>query len=102
MVGAPASGKSTWIGDTSSTDLYFDACFDLPWKRQPFVEEALAMGCEVCIVWLDTPLAVCVERNAARSENRQVPEEVLRAMCDKIASNPPHEREGVSIIRVGP
>jgi len=102
MVGAPASGKSTWLrsrGSAFSSEAYFDACFDLPWKRQPFIDQARAMGCEVVVVWIDTPLEICIARNGARSKDRQVPEKVVRAMWEKINNEPPASGEGVLVWR---
>ncbi len=103
LMGIPASGKSTWL--THHEDervLYFDACFDLPWKRKPYIDMAHSVGVPVEVVWLDTPLEVCLERNAARSEDRRVPEDILRAMCRKIQSSPPTKDEGVTLMRVTP
>ena len=103
LMGAPAAGKSYWLSSNMEPGvLYFDATFDLPWKREPFINEALAAKLEVEIVWIDTPLEICIGRNASRSSDRQVPEEVLREMFVKIATNPPTCLKGVSIIRVQP
>jgi len=100
LMGMPASGKSTWLAEhEDETVLYFDACLDLPWKREPFIKQARAMGISVEVVWFCTPLEVCIERNAARSPDRQVPADVIRAMARKIASSPPTEGEGFALIR---
>jgi predicted kinase len=100
LMGVPASGKSNWLAEHMMAGvLYFDATFDLPWKREPWIKKALAadlpLGVE--IVWLDAPLEVCIARNTARSEDRQVPEAIIRAMHDKILSSPPTEAEGATI-----
>jgi predicted kinase len=98
FVGTPASGKSFWLSQREDERvLYFDACFDLPFKREPYIRLARMAGVPVEIVWLDTPLEVCIERNAERSEDRRVPEDVIRAMHDKIQSAPPSESEGVTV-----
>ena len=103
MVGAPASGKSTWLSrNANERVLYFDATFDLPWKRRPYIDIAHSIGVPVEIVWLHTPLEVCIERNAARSEDRRVPVEVVEAMYHKILSAPPDEKEGVALAVVTP
>jgi predicted kinase len=103
LIGVPASGKSTWVAQHEDEGvLYFDACFDLPWKRKPYIDLAHSIGVPVEAVWFDTPLAVCVQRNAERSEDRRVPGDILRAMHTKILSSPPTEREGITLTRVTP
>ena len=98
FVGAPGSGKSFWLAQREDERvLYFDATFDLPFKREPYIRLARMAGVPVEIVWLDTPLEVCIERNAGRSEDRSVPEDVIRATHDKIQSAPPSESEGVTV-----
>jgi predicted kinase len=98
FVGTPASGKSFWLDQREDERvLYFDATFDLPFKRKPYIRLAREAGVPVEIVWLDTPLEVCIERNAQRPVGRQVPEDVVRAMHDKIQSSPPSESEGVTV-----
>jgi hypothetical protein len=102
LMGVPASGKSTWLGESQEAGtLYLNACFDLPWKRKPFIKEAQAAGLEVEIMWFDTPLEVCLERNAERSEDRRVPAEVVEAMHAKIHSAPPDAHaEGVLVSKI--
>jgi predicted kinase len=103
LVGTPASGKSTWLEENySNVNLYVDATFDLPFKRKPWIDGATEAGVPVEVVWLDTPLSVCLDRNCRRPENRIVPEEVLRAMYHKICSAPPTPAEGVSVKVVTP
>lgn len=101
MVGAPASGKSTWLAENADERvLYFDATFDLPWKRKKWLDIAAAANVPAVIVWLDTPLEVCIERNARRPDERRVPDEVVRAMHSKIMSSPPSGSENAVITRV--
>ena len=102
MVGAPASGKSTWlVRNKEWRAVYFDACLDLPWKRESFIEQAADYDLPVEIVWLDTPLRVCLRRNRERTQDRQVPETVIRAMAAKIAECPPDgEAENCRLFRV--
>lgn len=103
LMGVPAAGKTTWLSENREAGvLYFDATFDLPWKREPWITAARDAGLEVEVVWVDTPVEVCIERNAARSEDRRVPEEVVRAMHAKILSSPPSGREGATVTRVLP
>jgi predicted kinase len=48
-------------------------------ERAPLVALARAAGVPARAVWVDTPLEVCRERNAARPESRRVPEVGLHA-----------------------
>ncbi len=101
LVGTPASGKTTWLAaNAGEGDVYFDACLDLPWKRRPFVSAATEAGLPVEVVWLDTPVTVCLRRNSERSPDRRVPEAALRGMAEKIASSPPKEEEGFALHRI--
>ena len=103
LMGVPAAGKSTWLSEHEDERvLYFDATFDLPWKRKPWIASATKAGVPVEIVWLDTPLEVCIERNATRPECRRVPLFVMRAMHAKILSSPPTEAEGATITIITP
>ena len=97
MVGVPGAGKSTWLdahGEQGA--VYFDATLCGDKARAEFVTLARSMGKPVEVVWLDTPLAVCLARNAARTPDRRVPEGEVRKMADKLARFPPTMREGFS------
>lgn len=101
LMGVSGAGKSTWLAEHQhSKSLYFDATFDLPWKREPYIQMAKKANVPVEVVWIDTPLEVCLERNSKRTPDRQIPEDVLRAMHDKITKNPPSEDEGFTLTRV--
>ncbi len=95
MVGVPGAGKSTWLAAHGEGGaVYFDATLCGDKARAEFVTLARSMGKPVEVVWLDTPLAVCLARNAARTPDRRVPEVEVRKMADKLARFPPHVREG--------
>lgn len=99
LMGVPASGKTTWLQENEDERcLYIDATFDLPWKRKPWIEMAREAGVPITLVYFRTPLDVCLERNALRSVDRMVPEDVVRAMASKMSSCPPTLEEGFARI----
>ena len=79
-LGMPA----TYIDATSLTRIH----------RQPFIELAAKHGAQAEALWFDTPLEVCLERNAKR--RRQVPEDVMRAMWEGFEE--PSKAEGLARI----
>ena len=77
MVGAQGAGKTTWLASNKVPGaVYWDACLNTPRKRREVVEKARAVtpDLSVEVVWMDTPLAVCLERNAGRTPDRRIPE----------------------------
>jgi hypothetical protein len=81
MMGAPGAGKSTWLRENGKENrIYFDAVFKNAASRKPLLEMAAKFGVPLNIVFLDTPLQVCLDRNAQRSPDRKVPEETLLDM----------------------
>jgi predicted kinase len=58
--------------------------------RLSYLEIARDRGCEIEALFFDVPLEVCLARNAARG--RRVPEDVLRAMAQRL--EPPAIEEG--------
>ena len=75
---------------------YIDATNLTPEERRPYLEIGRAWQCEVEAVFLDIPLDLCLQRNAARA--RKVPEEAMRKMADKLT--PPSQDEGFTRISV--
>jgi predicted kinase len=95
MVGLPCSGKSTWLTRHAEQGVaYFDATLCGARARAELVEVARSMGKPVEVVWLDTPLAVCLARNEARSPDRRVPEDKVEHMHNVLLHNLPRRREG--------
>lgn len=60
------------------------------WERRPWVRLADNADCEAEAIFFDTPLEICLERNAHR--DRVVPAEVVRDMARRL--EPPSIREG--------
>jgi predicted kinase len=75
---------------------YIDATNLTPEERRPYLEIGRAWQCEVEAVFLDIPLDLCLQRNAARA--RKVPEEAMRKMAAKLT--PPSQDEGFTRISV--
>lgn len=90
LCGAPASGKTTWLQQHRRRDtLYYDGTCGQPGMRALLCQIARERGIEPRIVWLNTPLHECLERNARRM--RKTPEDMVRRIHRAIASRPPHE-----------
>lgn len=100
LMGPPASGKSTWLQSNREKNVvYFDATFDLDWKRAKFTKRVWARYPDLPVecVWIDTPAHICKQRNATRPSDRRVPDEAIDKMVRYIGECPPNaEREGFS------
>lgn len=75
---------------------YVDATNLIRRDRRGWIELARQLDCRVEALWLDVPLAVCKQRNAARS--RTVPAHVLDLMAAKFI--PPSIEEGFDAIGI--
>lgn len=69
---------------------YADATHSTRKERKPYLRMARTAGADVEVLFFDTPLEVCLERN--RRRERIVPEEAIRAMAAKLES--PTTKEG--------
>jgi predicted kinase len=95
MVGAQASGKTTWARAKAAQDpdaILFDFIRVKKSERQPILAAARTAGVPVVAVWFKTSLADCLTRNAARSLSERVDEEALRNVF--AALEPPSIEEG--------
>jgi predicted kinase len=75
---------------------YIDATNLTPQERSPYIAIGAAFGCRLEAVYFDAPLEICRQRNAAR--RRVVPDDVLRAMADRLV--PPSAAEGFADVTV--
>ena len=94
LVGIPGAGKSTWCKLNDRRDrVIYDACNLTPDRRS---EVITAIGSQVLIthgihmIYIDTPLAVCLQRNAARET--PVPEDLVLWMYETLVPPTPAER----------
>ncbi len=75
VCGVQGAGKSTWIASqpASQSRIYFDAALPAARHRQKLIRTAKELGAAVEAVWIDTPLDIAIERNAARTPDKIVP-----------------------------
>lgn len=88
VAGLLADGASVVVDNTSPS----------PEERAALVAAARAAGASVRAVWVDTPPAVCLERNAAREGRARVPLVGLRATMARFV--PPSTAEGFDRVDV--
>lgn len=80
MIGCPGSGKSSWLSWQVDVDerVAFDAVNADPARRRALAKRIADAGKHPIAVVVRSPLALCIDRNAARPPDRRVPEAVLR------------------------
>ena len=100
MVGVPGAGKSTWIQKNKEPGaIYFDATFTDQRSRRPVIKMGNDGGMDVEAVMMTTPINVCKDRNACRTADRKVPDDVVEKMATRLIGDLPQESEGFSKIR---
>ena len=102
MSGLPASGKTTWVRKNKKEGIiYFDATFTNKHTRKLLLDHIRhRSNMPVEAVVMDTPIEVCKERNAKRTEDRQVPDDAYDRMHKWAKRDgPPTEKEGFCRIR---
>lgn len=91
VCGAPGSGKSTWLAQHARAGvLYYDATLSHQATRRQLIRLAEGAGVSVRIVWMRTPLDVCLRRNAER--DRVTPEALVRQLHRELEACQPRER----------
>lgn len=117
VCGIPASGKSTWIRENREPNtVYFDACLDLPWKREKILRlirnaawdhykatnrGRAGVGPRFELVWCHTDVIQAHRWNEQRTPDRRVPREVIDKMASYFVQNDPDgEAEGFDSYRV--
>jgi predicted kinase len=90
----PHAAKNAWReADESFARALTDGCADLvvfdatnvsAKRRRKYVTQAVKAGMQTVAVYCRTGKSVCTTRNAARSEHRRVPENVIDRMCGNL------------------
>ena len=88
MVGLRGAGRSVVVDNTHPSAA----------ERAPLVAAARSAGVPVRAVWVDTPLEICLGRNAARPEGARVPLIGVHAAVARF--EPPTPEEGFARIDV--
>jgi predicted kinase len=99
LVGAQASGKSTWARARKSAEpgcVIFDAILVKREERAPILAHARSAAVPAVAVWFQTPLSVCLARNTTRPADEVVDEGGLRNVF--AAVEPPTEQEGFASV----
>ena len=82
------------IAQGTAAGVVYDATNVRRRHRREFIQAARGLGYQPLTgVWIDTPLAVCLERNSKRS--RQVPAEIIERMSRQLMAAPPSVSEGL-------
>lgn len=81
LIGAQASGKSTWAklkNIEEPENIIFDAILVKRVERQKIIQMLKGAHVDLVAVVFNTPLAVCLQRNAQRSKDTRVNEIALK------------------------
>lgn len=102
VCGIQGAGKSTWIKNNAprlAPCVFFDAALPKASHRLPILAIAHSAGTRAHAVWIDTPLEVCLQRNAERQIDERVPEAAIRSVAAHF--EPPSPAEGfIEILHV--
>ncbi|GAM01101.1 AAA family ATPase [Sphingomonas parapaucimobilis] len=100
VCGVQGSGKTSWIASQPvyPATVYFDAA--LPGIRHRARIIAIAKQADIPIeaVWIDTPVAIALNRNARRSVDKIVPEAAILSVARQF--EPPSLAEGFAHILI--
>lgn len=102
LIGIPGAGKTTWAAaqpDDPAAVLY-DVVNADPARRAALARKIRAAGKAAIAVHVVTPVAVALERNAARPSWRRVPEQFVRRVASQLLARPPSPAEGWSAVVV--
>ncbi|WP_343527366.1 AAA family ATPase [Sphingomonas sp.] len=100
VCGIQGAGKTTWISSqpASPSTIYFDAALPGARHRTEVIAIAKRLGATVEAVWIDTPLDVAIQRNAARPPDKMVPIPAIVAVAGQFEA--PVAAEGFDHVSV--
>ncbi|NHB57659.1 ATP-binding protein [Acinetobacter sp. 194] len=87
LIGAQASGKSTWAKEKNSLEpenIIFDAILVKKQERKRMIDLVQNKNIDVIAIVFNTPLALCLKRNETRALDTRVDESALRNVFNAI------------------
>lgn len=104
VCGLQGSGKSTWVErnapDLGPGAIFFDAALPSVRHRSRALGLAAATRTPAVAVWINVPIEVALERNAARPSDERVDEQIIHHVLEQLV--PPSVDEGFArVIDVG-
>jgi predicted kinase len=96
MVGLSGAGKTTWCArqpEDPSTVVYDVVNADAA-RRAALAKRITAAGKDAVVVWVQTPITLCLARQQSRPPWRQVPEAAIRSSAINLRRTPPTLAEG--------
>ena len=101
-----ASEPALWLVADSTTriclgqgrDVILDGINLHSFVRAKYIELAKSMDCEVECAWVNTSMAICMNRNTKSDDAQKLSPEALYSMRDSF--HPPTEGEGFSNVRI--
>ena len=100
VCGVQGAGKTSWIAAQPPCPgiIYYDAALPGVRHRAKIIAIARRFGAAIAAVFIDTPLAVAIERNACRSPDRIVPVSAIRSVAGQFEL--PSTDEGFGSVRI--
>jgi predicted kinase len=81
LIGPQGAGKSFWARSYAAENpstILFDAILVKRDERAPILRAVKEQSGTAVAVWFDTPLDICIARNAARPVDERMPEQAIR------------------------
>ena len=100
VCGIQGSGKTSWIASQPAcpATVYFDAALPGIRHRARVIVIAKRAGIPIEAVWIDTPVAMALDRNARRPADKIVPEAAILSVARQF--EPPSLAEGFARILI--
>jgi len=101
LIGPQGAGKRSWARSYAAKNpsaILFDAILVKRDERAPILQAVREQSGTTVAVWFDTPLDICITRNATRPVDGRVPEQAIRNV--HAALQAPSKDEGFDEITV--